>query len=100
LRRIDDARRLYREAWEAAQDSYEAAMAAHYVAHLESDPNEALKWHRTALEQAARDSRGEELMGSLMVSLGGAYEAVGQFEEAERWYELAAEKGVQHSPES
>lgn len=100
LRRISDARRLYMEAWEAAEDCYEAAIAAHYVAHLEPDPVEALGWHLIALERARCDARTEEFMGSLLVSLGGAYEAVGDVAQAERFYRLAAEKGVDHLRET
>jgi hypothetical protein len=100
LRRIDDARRLYLEAWEAAEDCYEAAIAAHYVAHLEPDPVEALRWHLIALERARCDPRTEEFMGSLLVSLGGAYEAVGDVAQTERLFQRAAEKGVHHLQES
>jgi hypothetical protein len=50
---------------------YDAAMAAHYVVHLEPDPDEAMRWHVLALEHAQLDSRAAELMGSLLVGLGG-----------------------------
>lgn len=95
-RRIEDARRLFGEAWDAAADDYDAAMAAHYVAHLEPDPHEALRWHTIALERAELDERAEEFMGSLLVSLGGAYEAVGDPAKADHYFELAARRGVRH----
>ena len=98
-RRLDTARVLFLEAWEAASDDYDAAMAAHYVAHLETDASEAHRWHMTALEHARRDSRAEEFMGSLLVCVGGSYEALGDSEAAERYYGLAAERGVRHHPE-
>src|SRR5512143_2956472 len=53
-RRLDDARRLYREAWDAAADDYDACVAAHYVAHLEQDPAQALRWNLEALSRAQR----------------------------------------------
>jgi hypothetical protein len=95
-RRIDDARRLFLAAWEARADDYDAAMAAHYVAHLEPDPGEALRWHTVALEHARLDDRSAEFMGSLLVSVGGAYEALGAAAEAQRFFALAAQRGVQH----
>jgi hypothetical protein len=95
-RRIDDARGLFQAAWEARANDYDAAMAAHYVAHLETDPNEALRWHLLALERAQRDARSAEFTGSLLVSLGGAYEAVGDVTAAKRFFELASHHGVQH----
>lgn len=95
-RRIEAARGLFLAAWEARADDYDAALAAHYVAHLETDPHEALRWHLLALEHAQRDGRAAELMGSLLVSLGGAYEAIGDAARAERFFERASHHGVQH----
>jgi hypothetical protein len=95
-RRLDAARELFLAAWEARADDYDAAIAAHYVAHLESDPDEALRWHTVALEHARCDDRTAEFMGSLLVSLGGAHEALGDAVEAERYFRLAARRGVRH----
>lgn len=93
-RRVDDARRLYVEAWHASADDRDAAMAAHYVAHLTADPADALHWHRVAIARALRDPRAVEFLGSLWLSLGGAHEAVGDAAEAERCFGLAAEHGL------
>jgi hypothetical protein len=71
-------------------------MCAHYVAHLESDPDEALRWQLLALVHAQMDERSAEFMGSLLVSLGGAYEAIGDAAEAKRFFELASHHSVQH----
>lgn len=95
-RRLDDARALYAQAWDAAADDLDRAVAAHYIGHLETDPDSALRWHLTALESAQKDQRGLELMGSLLVCVGGAYEALGHVDEAESYFALAAEHGVNH----
>jgi tetratricopeptide (TPR) repeat protein len=95
-RRFDEARALFREAWEAANDDCEAAMAAHYIAHLEPEAQEALRWNIIAVERARKDQRADGLLGSLYVSLGDAYERVGQHVEAERYFDLAAQRGVVH----
>ncbi len=71
-------------------------MAAHYVAHLESDPQQALRWNLVALERGQKDQRAESFLGSLLVSLGGSYEALGRHEEAEHYFALASERGVEH----
>lgn len=96
--RLDDARRLYREAWEAATDDYQSAVAAHYIAHLEPDPSEALRWNIEALRRAelVGDGRADEFFGSLYVNLGRSYELVGDEGRARRYYALAAERGVVH----
>lgn len=95
-RDLDAARQLFRDAWDAALDDCDAAMAAHYVAHLESDPAEALRWNLVALERGRRDPRAQAFMGSLYVSLGGSYETLGRRREAERCFALASECGVEH----
>jgi tetratricopeptide (TPR) repeat protein len=95
-RRLDEARDLFREAWDAAQDDYDSAMAAHYIAHLAREAAEAHRWNLIALEHGRRDQRAEEFMGSLLVNLGGTYEALGDTAEAERCFEFAEERGVQH----
>lgn len=95
-RRIDDARRCYLEAWQAVFDDYDAAIAAHYIAHLESDPRTALPWHLRALEAAYRDDRTREFRASLHVSLGGCYETLGM-PEAERHFAMAAQLGIVHT---
>jgi rifampin ADP-ribosylating transferase len=98
-RRLDDARRLYAEAWQCAGDDYERAVAAHYVAHLEPDPAAQLVWNRRALEHAEHAERelAAPLLGSLYVNLGHSYELVGEPHEAERYYALAAEHGIVHA---
>src|ERR1700747_1626744 len=43
--RVDEATRLYREAWEAweaRQDDYEACIVSHYLARVQRTPNEVL----------------------------------------------------------
>lgn len=100
--RVDDARRLYAEAWSAAVDDYDRAVAAHYVAHLEHDPAESLAWNQRALDCAQRAACTQPalvapLYGSLYVSVGYAHERVGDHGEAERYYALAARHGVVHT---
>lgn len=96
VRDLDTARRMFSLAWDAALDDYDAAMAAHYVAHLEHDPAEALRWNLIALERGQRDPRAQSFMGSLHVSLGGSYEALGQHDQAEQHFARASELGVEH----
>ena len=97
-RRVDDARQLYAQAWDAAGDDYERCVAAHYVGHLEADPAVALCWHLAALAYARQvdAERVAEFLPSLYVNLGRAYELTGDAALAERHYELAAELGLVH----
>ena len=95
---IDLARRLYQQAWESAQDAYEACIAAHYVARHQSDPQESLHWNQVALQkaQAVGDQRVEEFYPSLYLSMGQSLELLGKLDEAQRYYNLAAEMGFPH----
>lgn len=95
-RKLDEARALYARAWEAARDDYERSMAAHYVAHLTTDPVETHRWNLAALDHARRDSRAAPFLGSLLVCLGDSHEKRGETEAAEACYGEAARRGVVH----
>ena len=97
-RRLDEARALFAQAWDAATNDYEASMAAHYVAHLESDPAAALEWHVEALRLARLAPHTLEFLPSLYVSLGGAYEQAGDVDLARQYFDLAADHGLVHRP--
>jgi len=99
--RIDDARVLYQQAWEARTDDYDACIAAHYVARFQDTAEESSRWNQIALEHAdaVQDERVKDFYPSLYLSLGHSYEVVGNPSEAKRYYDLAAELGVIHQPD-
>jgi hypothetical protein len=96
-----DARDLYARAWEAAQDDYEACIAAHYVARFQECAEETLRWNQIALERAylVTDGRAADFFPSLYLNLGRSYELTGNPDEAGRFYALAAALGVEHHEE-
>ncbi len=97
----DAARNAYQQAWNLAQDEYEACVAAHYVARLQFDPEVTLHWNQVALAraEAVGDERVRSFYPSLYLSLGQSYEVLGQQAEAEKYYTLAAELGFEHQAE-
>jgi len=99
--RIDDARLLYQQAWDARTDDYEACIAAHYVARFQKTFEESLAWNHLALEYAyaVRDESVKDFFPSLYLSLGYSYEMLGGQVQARRYYSLAAELGVVHLAE-
>lgn len=99
--RKEDARRLYRQAWAVCKDDYDACVAAHYVARFQETPKEALSWNRAALIHANKvnDERVRSFYPSLYVNLGRSHELLGNREEAEHFYQLAAELGLEHQPD-
>jgi tetratricopeptide (TPR) repeat protein len=98
--RIEDARSLYQKAWQAANHDFEACVAAHYVAHLQTDHLERLRWNQLALDKANQvdASLVKEFYPSLFLNMGQSYELLGQPDDAKRYYDLAAELGVIHQP--
>ena len=97
--RIDDARILYQQAWDARTDDYGACIAAHYVARFQESPEESLRWNQLALShaEAVNDERVKEFYPSLYLCLGKSYEELGDKANAEKYYNLAAELGIIHT---
>ena len=95
---INKARSLYQMAWEAAQDDYEACIAAHYVARHQEDPKERLHWNQIALEKAndVVDDSVQAFYPSLFLNMGRSHELLGNMTEAKRYYDLAAKLGIVH----
>ena len=99
---IDKARSLYQQAWDAAQDDYEACIAAHYMARHQEDSRERLHWNQVALDKAnaVADERVQAFYPSLYLNMGQSHELLGDRNEAKRYYDLAAELGVIHQMET
>ncbi|MFF4318054.1 hypothetical protein [Streptomyces sp. NPDC001568] len=90
--RGEEAGGLFRRAWEAASDDYEACVAAHYVARHQSAPEDTLRWNRTCLELADRvsDERVRPFYPSLHGALGRALLELGERAEARAHFEAGA----------
>jgi tetratricopeptide (TPR) repeat protein len=100
--RSDEAAELYRQAWRAARDDYEACLAAHYVARIQDSPELALHWNEIALARAesSQDERVIPFYPSLYVNLGRSYELLGHMRQAEEFYQRAAQLGLDHDDPS
>jgi len=96
--RLAQARDLYRQAWEAARDDYDACVAAHYMARLQDNPAQALNWNEIALARAEAlgDDRMSSFYPSLYVNLGRSHELLGHTQQARKYYQLAANLGLNH----
>ena len=96
--RLDDAETHYRRAWDAAQDDYAACIAAHYLARVQTTPADIFHWNQEALRraEAVADDRVQAFLPSLYLSMGYACAQIGDLEEAQRHYSLAAALGYPH----
>ena len=99
--RLDDARLLYQQAWDAHTDDYEACIGAHYLARFQDSAEASLRWNQIALERAekVKDERVKEFYPSLYLCLGRSHEVLGNLLEAQRYYHLAAKLGAVHLEE-
>jgi tetratricopeptide (TPR) repeat protein len=91
---FEKAINLFLQAWEVAADSFEACIAAHYVARHQPSPEDTLRWNQVALRlaQAANDDRSSGFFASLLLNLGYSYETLGNTERAKQYYEFAMER--------
>jgi hypothetical protein len=79
---------VYQQAWEKAGCPLEACTAAHYLARVQNDPEESLRWNLTALEQAELVI-GEDMgviYPSLHLNVAHGYEEAGEREKALEHY--------------
>ena len=99
--RVEDARILYKQAWEARKDDYDACIAAHYLARFQDSAEDSLQWNHLALKRAnaVNDERIKDFYPSLYLNLGRSYELMGNQSEAQKYYDLAAQLGVVHQPD-
>jgi hypothetical protein len=87
-----DAHGLFRQAWYAATDDYEACVAAHYLARHQSLPEDTLRWNQECLDRADKvgDERVRGFYPSLHLNMARAYEELGDREKARAHFERTA----------
>lgn len=70
---------LFRQAWDARRDDYEASIAAHFLARHQPSLHDSLYWNRVAAEhaEAVADDRAKPLLASLYLNLADSYLALG-----------------------
>ncbi|OQO89587.1 hypothetical protein B1813_21955 [Saccharomonospora piscinae] len=85
--------RLFDQAWQRANDDYEACVAAHYLARHQPTPRARLHWNSVCLDRA--DAVGDERVAafypSLHANLGRCHRELGDDTSAARHFRLAAE---------
>lgn len=88
----------YQRAWAAVSDDYDACIAAHYVARFQATVEATFQWNQVALQkaEAVGDMRVQAFMPSLYLNMGHSYELLGNLQEAQRYYDLAAALGYLH----
>jgi tetratricopeptide (TPR) repeat protein len=97
--RNSDAHALFRQAWYAATDDYEACIAAHYLARHQNTPEDTLRWNKECLDRADRvgDDRVRGFYPSLHLNMARAHSELGNPDSAREHFRHAAER-IQDAP--
>lgn len=92
----EEALQLFRQAWDTADGPFESFIAAHYLARPQ-DPEDSLKWHMEALNQAklVEDDGMKTHYPSLYLNIAKSYEVLQDTKAAAAYYHLAADASEQ-----
>lgn len=96
----DTAHHLFRQAWDLADNDFDALTAAHFLARHQTTQEDTLKWNLEALHRAFA-IKSEEIKGyypSLYLNVAKAYEDLNNLPTAVQHYQLAASYS-HHLPE-
>lgn len=96
----EKAAALYHEALQLAANDLEYATSAHYLARVQTNSVEALRWNLLALKYGEK-LEGEEaaaLLPSLYLNVAKSYEDLGSLQQSRNYY-LLADKCKDHLPE-
>src|SRR5580658_2850435 len=94
--KTDEAHQLFQQAWDIAENDFEAFTAAHYLARNQKDPKDVLKWNLEALNRAStiQDDAMKAHYPSLYLNVGKSYETLSDLKEANNYYQLAADQST------
>jgi tetratricopeptide (TPR) repeat protein len=87
----EEASELFLKAWNEATNNFEKFLAAHYIARLQKNVSDKLKWLETALQFALKVNN-ESVSGafpSLYANIAKCYEELNDHEKAKKNQELA-----------
>lgn len=88
---VDEASRLFLQAWNEATNDFEKFLAAHYVARHQKNVSDKLSWLETALQSALRINNNsvKSAFPSLYLSIAQCYEELNEPDKAKENYESA-----------
>jgi tetratricopeptide (TPR) repeat protein len=89
--RPEEASRIFLQAWNGATNDFEKFLSAHYVARHQINISDRLNWFQKVLQLALKinDDSVKAAFTSLYVHIAECYEALNDFDNAKKNYELA-----------
>lgn len=96
----ETAHRLFRQAWDLADNDFDALTAAHFLARHQTSREDTLQWNLKALNRAfaIKDETVKSFYPSLYLNVAKAYEDLSNLPAAVQHYQLAASYS-HHLPE-
>jgi len=90
--RLEEASKLFIQAWNEATNDFEKFMAAHYVARHQKTLSDKLKWLETTLQLAVKinNETVNSAFPSLYSNIAKCYQDLGDMDNAKKYYELAS----------
>jgi len=88
---VEEANKMFQQAWDEAADDYEKFIAAYHFAHRQKDITNKLKWLETSL-QCARNVNDENVKSAyttLYADISGCYEELHDSDNAKKHTELS-----------
>ena len=94
-----EAAGLFLRAWNEATNDFEKFIAAWYVARVQLNVSDRIKWYETALELAlgVNNDAVKGTFASLYSILAKSYEELGDFDHAKKYHQLALAPASQPS---
>nr|WP_276134184.1 NAD(+)--rifampin ADP-ribosyltransferase [Flavipsychrobacter sp. JY13-12] len=88
---LEEAGRIFLQAWNEATNDFEKFLAAYYVARVQSNVADKLKWYETALQLALKlnDDAVKAAFPALYANIARCYGALGDVDNAKKNQELA-----------
>ncbi len=89
---VDEASKLFLQAWNEAEYDFEKFISAHHVARLQKNIPDKLQWLETALQIALKmnDDSVQSAFPLLYSTIAKCYEELNDSDQAKKNYELAA----------
>lgn len=89
--KLEEASRIFLQAWDEAADEFEKFIAAHYLTRHQKDVSDKLKWLETSLQLALKidSDYTKGVLSFLYLNIAKCYEELGDVESAKKNYELA-----------
>jgi tetratricopeptide (TPR) repeat protein len=88
---LEEAKKLFLQAWNAATNDFEKFLAAHYVARHQKNASDKLKWFETTLRFALKlnNDNVRSAFPALYSKIAKCYEELGEPDNAKKNYALA-----------